>query len=109
MIDKYILDEDEQSKRTRAERRRNDYLKAKKFKDYMLDIGWKECEDIPLGRFTKNTSFNETPGYGGYHKTKNKGSNHDGTYAPTHNYKHSDKIRITQMEEDLAEYLEESA
>ena len=57
MIGNHTLDENEKPKRTRAVRRRNDYLKAKKFKEDMIDIGW-ECEEIPLGRFTKNTSFN---------------------------------------------------
>lgn len=108
MIGNTKLDELEKPERNRAIRRKNNYVKAKKFKDDMINLGL-ECNEIPLGRFTKNTSFNETSDYGGYHKTKNKGPNHDGTHAPTHNYKHSDKQRLDSMEEDLATYDEDVA
>ena len=95
--------------RTRGERRRNNYNKAKRFKDILVDTTYASeyFEEMPLGKFVKNTSFNETPGFSGWDKTKNKGPNHNGTYAPTHNYKHSDKKKLASMDEDWSTYEDE--
>lgn len=111
MIGNTKLDEIEKPKRNRAIRRKNDYLKAKKFKDDMVSASCfpEYWEDMPLGRLSKNTSISGTSNEKGYRKTKNKGPNHDGTHAPTHNYSHSDKMRIDGMEEDLATYEEDVA
>ena len=107
MIGNTVLDEIEKPERNRAIRRKNNYLKAKKFRKEMIEtFTWDAdfWETQPIGKFVKNTSMNDTKYFSGWYKTKNKGPNHNGTYAPTHNYKHSDKKRLDSMEEDLATY-----
>lgn len=109
MIRNDTLDEIRKPERNRAIRRKNNYAKAKKFKEEMIQDGFDWWEDAPLGRFVKNTSLNEIRLFSGYKKTKNKGPNHRNTYAPTHNYKHSDLKKIQSMKEDWADYCEDAA
>lgn len=110
MIGNFTLDENVKPKRNRAVRRKNNYIKARRFKEDMVhNDGFYWWKDIPLGKFVKDTSLNEVKLFSGYKKTKNKGPNHNGTYAPTHNYKHSDLKKIQRMEEDWAEYCEDAA
>ena len=105
MIDKLRYDDTCKGFRKRAIRRKNNYIKAKKFKDDMINIfGRDYWINQLIGRFVKNTSINETPGYKGYYKTKNKGANHNRTYASTQNYKHSDLKKIARMDWDQAYY-----
>jgi len=110
MIGNFTFDENVKPKRNRAVRRKNNYIKAKKFRAEMISIlGSEWWEDQPIGRFVKNTSLNETPGFSGWKKSKNKGPNHNGTYAPTHNYTHKDLKRKESMDEDQAEYEKDAA
>jgi len=37
-------------------------------------------------------------------KTRNKGKKRHGNYAPSFNYKHSDKIKIQNMEDEIKEF-----
>lgn len=110
MIRNETLDENVKPERNRAIRRKNNYLKAKRFKhDMCIICGDEYWKDQPLGKFVKNTSLNEITYFSGWNKSKNKGPNHNGTYAPTHNWKHSDLKKIIKFEEDLAYYSEDSA
>ena len=110
MIGNFTFDENVKPERNRAIRRKNNYIKAKKFKKTMITFfGYDWWGDVPVGKFVKNTSLNYPKIFSGERKTKNKGPNHNGTYAPTHNYKHSDLKKIESMKEDWADYCEDVA
>lgn len=106
MIRNYTLDENVKPERNRGTRRKNNYFKAKRFKDIVIYALGFDSFNVPIGRYVKNTSLNGAESISGWNKTKNKGPNHNGTYAPTHNYKYSDLKRIESMNEDWAEYIE---
>lgn len=106
MIRNTKLDELVKPERTRAIRRRTNYVKAKRFKKSMKETyndTW--IDNYSLGYFIKNSHRNFNKLDAGWYKTKNKGPNHNSTYAPTHNYKHSDAKKLLRMSSSYHDYL----
>lgn len=97
--------------RTRAERRHNDWTKAKRKKaisDAYSCFGFLHPWYDNLHQYSKNKIHCSCGMCSRYHKTKNKGHKRQiaGNYSPSYNPSMSDRRKDLHMQELEQEYLE---